>query len=61
MRVTVSVLGFDIVSVEISRTALVDIEPSESDELGGAAGGLFEMGFQSPKPAWSPLSSEPPD
>lgn len=47
MRFTVSVLGTELLSIELARD-----EPGEPDEEdgGGATGGHFELGFRPPRP-----------
>lgn len=58
MRLTVTVLGAELFSVELRRLDPAD-EPGEDEEdSGGATGGQFELGFRPPRPAWSVLPGD---
>lgn len=56
MRFTVSVLGTELLSIELVRTDAVDDTDGEEIEAGG--GGQFELGFRPPRPTWSVLPGE---
>ncbi|MET9262371.1 hypothetical protein [Amycolatopsis sp. NPDC004079] len=56
MRLTIAVLGIELISVAWCRA-----EPDEGTEADhGAAGGQFELGFRPPRPTWSVLPGEEP-
>jgi hypothetical protein len=53
MRLTVAVLGTELLSIELCGSK------SEVDEENGAAsGGQFELGFRPPRPSWAVLPGE---
>lgn len=54
MRFTITVLGTQLLSIELRGP-----EPEEQDdETGAASGGQFELGFRPSRPSWSVLPGE---
>jgi hypothetical protein len=60
MRLTICVLGAELLSVELSADEVADEPEGEPEALGGAAGGQFEMGFRATQPVLSPNAGTPP-
>ncbi len=53
MRLSVVVLGTELIAIELSSS-----EPEMDEETTAASGGQFELGFRPPRPSWSVLPSE---
>lgn len=58
MRLTISLLGTELFSVELSRNDPEEVAEDEPEEPGGATGGQFELGFRPPRPSWAVIPGE---